>query len=183
MSVIYDLFGNAQTALKFSANRYATQLSALSVLGFNPISSTGDTRTWLDCDLIPKTSTCSGVKLATNGDGIVQDNEIGPSNNPLFGTSVASTPAPDLRREETWDYSASVQHQLVPGVSVLAGWYYTRSYDAQVTLNQAVSPASFIPVQITNPISNSPMTIYNLSPAFQGKVQNVVQNSDINHRD
>jgi hypothetical protein len=183
LGIIYDLFGNAQTALKFSASRYATQLSALSMLGYNPISSTGDTRTWLDCDLIPRTSTCSGANLPTNGDGVVQDNEIGPSNNPLFGTAVAATPDPNLKREYTWDYSASIQHQLLPGVSVLGSWYFTRSYNAQVTLNQAVDPSSYLALQVTNPVSGSPMTVYNLMPTFQGKVRNVVQNSDVNHRD
>jgi hypothetical protein len=184
IGVVYDLFGNAKTALKFSVNKYATQLSALSVLGYNPISSTGDRRTWLDCSLIPGTSTCSPTRLATDGDGIAQDNEIGPSNNPLFGSSVAATPDPNLRREYSWDWAASVQHELAPGISFLAGFYFTRSYDAQVTLNKALNlSSSYLSVPTTNPLTNEPLTVFNLNPAFQGQVQNVVQNSDINHRD
>jgi carboxypeptidase family protein len=183
ISVVYDLFGDAKTALKFSASKYATQLSALSLLGYNPISSTGDRRTWLDCNLVPGTSQCSSTVLPTNGDGIAQDNEIGPSNNPLFGSSVAATPSPNLAREYSWDYSASVQRELLPGVSVLGGWYYTRSYDAQATLNTAVSLSSYLSVPVTNPLTNAPLTVFNLDPAFQGLVHNVVQNSSINHRD
>jgi len=184
IGVVYDLFGNAKTALKFSVNKYATQLSALSLLGYNPISSTGDRRTWLDCNLVPGTSTCSPTPLATNGDDIAQDNEIGPSNNPLFGSAVAATPDPDLRREYTWDWAASIQHELVPGISVLAGFYFTRSYDAQATLNKALSlSSSYLSVPTTNPLTNDPLTVFNLNPAFQGQVRNVVQNSEINHRD
>ena len=184
IGVVYDLFGNAKTALKFSVNKYATQLSALSLLGYNPISSTGDRRTWLDCNLVPGTSTCSPTPFATNGDDIAQDNEIGPSNNPLFGSAVAATPDPDLRREYTWDWAASVQHELAPGISVLAGFYFTRSYDAQATLNKALSlSSSYLSVPTTNPLTNDPLTVFNLNPAFQGQVRNVVQNSEINHRD
>ncbi len=184
IGVVYDLFGNAKTALKFSVNKYATQLSALSLLGYNPISSTGDRRTWLDCNLVPGTSTCSPTPLATNGDDIAQDNEIGPSNNPLFGSAVAATPDPDLRREYSWDWAASVQHELAPGISVLAGFYFTRSYDAQATLNKALSlSSSYLSVPTTNPLTNDPLTVFNLNPAFQGQVRNVVQNSEINHRD
>lgn len=183
IGVVYDLFGTAKTALKFSVNKYATQLSALSVLGFNPISSTGDTRTWLDCNLVPGTSTCSPTILATNGDNIAQDNEIGPSNNPLFGSAVAAGTDPNLKREYAWDWSASVQHEVAPGVSALVGWYFTRSYDAQTTINTAVSLSSFLSIPTINPVSNQPLTIFNLDPAFQGRVANVVRNSDINHRD
>ena len=180
---MYDLFGNAKTALKFSASKYATQLSAISMLGYNTVSGTGDRRTWLDCDFVPGTSTCSGRALPTSNDGIAQDNEIGPSNNPIFGSSVAATPDPNLAREYSWDYTASVQHQIAPGVSLLAGWYFTRTYSAQATLNAAVNFASYVPVAVTNPLSGAPLTIFNLDPAFQGKVRTVVQNSDINHKD
>jgi hypothetical protein len=183
LGVVYDLFGDAKTALKFSASKYLTQYSAINFLGFNPISSTGDTRTWLDCDLVPGTSLCSGRVLPTNLDGIAQDNEIGPSNNPLFGTAVAATPDPNLKREYTWDYAASVQRELFPGVSVMGGWYYTRSYDAQVTINNAVSFASYTPVVTTNPTNGASLTVFNLNPSFQGKVANVVRNSSTNHRD
>ncbi|PYR16066.1 MAG: hypothetical protein DMF94_29570 [Acidobacteria bacterium] len=183
IGVVYDLFGNAKTALKFSVSKYSTQLSALSVLGFNPISSTGDTRTWLDCNLVPGTSTCSSTILPTNGDNIAQDNEIGPSNNPLFGSAVAAVPDPNLKREYTWDWSASAQHELAPGVSVLVGWYTTRSYNTQATINSAVTLSSYLSIPTVNPVSGQPVTIFNLDPAFQGKVANIVRNSDINHRD
>jgi hypothetical protein len=183
IGVVYDLFGNAKTALKFSVSKYSTQLSALSVLGFNPISSTGDTRTWLDCNLVPGTSTCASTILPTNGDNIAQDNEIGPSNNPLFGSAVAAVPDPNLKREYAWDWAASVQHELAPGISVLVGWYTTRSYNAQATINSAVTLSSYRSIPTVNPVSGQPVTIFNLDPAFQGKVANIVRNSDINHRD
>ena len=153
------------------------------MLGFNPISSTGDTRTWLDCNLVPGTSTCSSTILPTNGDNIAQDNEIGPSNNPLFGSAVAAVPDPNLKREYTWDWSASAQHEIAPGVSVLVGWYTTRSYNTQATINSAVTLSSYLSIPTVNPVSGQPVTIFNLDPAFQGKVANIVRNSDINHRD
>ena len=40
-----------------------------------------------------------------------------------------------------------------------------------------------LPVPVTNPLTNAPLTVFNLDPAFQGLVHTVVQNSSINHRD
>ena len=37
-----------------------------------------ENRNWSDCDFLAGTSTCSTAVLSTNGDGIAQDNEIGP---------------------------------------------------------------------------------------------------------
>jgi hypothetical protein len=54
-----------------------------------------DSRNWFDADLIPGTSTISGVARPTNGDGIAQDNEIGPSSSTTFGQRADRNPAPE----------------------------------------------------------------------------------------
>ena len=85
VSAVYDLFGNAKTALKFSVNKYLTPLSVFVFNPFAPNSVTPDTRIWFDTDMNPGTATPSGRVLPTNGDNIAQDNEIGPRQNNRFG--------------------------------------------------------------------------------------------------
>jgi hypothetical protein len=182
-SVVYDLLGNARTAVKFSANKYVATLGALYFNPYNPVGAGTDRRNWFDCDLIPGTSICSGVALGTNGDGIAQNNEIGPSSNNSFGFAAPRRADPNLKREYDWDYSVSVQHQLVSRVSVVGAWYHTRFYNLQRVKNVLVSPSDYAPFQATSPLNNGELiTIYNLNRARQGLVDNVVTNSEINHR-
>jgi hypothetical protein len=121
--------------------------------------------------------------LPTNGDDIAQNNEIGPTSNNRFGFTAPRRADPNLRREYDWDYSVSVQHQLVPRVSVVGAWYHTRFYNLQRVKNVLVSPSDYVPFQAASPLNNGELiTVYNLDRAKQGLVDNVVTNSDTNHR-
>jgi hypothetical protein len=183
LSAVYDVFGDARTALKVSAGRYLTPLSALY---FNPYafnSTTPDTRIWLDRDLVPGTANPSTIVLPTNGDSIAQDNEIGPRQNNRFGLAPEQRADPELQREYSWDYSASVQHELVPNLAVMAGWYSARTYDSQRTLNVLRTVNDYTSFQTPNPYKPETLTIFRLDPAKVGVVDNVTTNSDVNLRD
>jgi hypothetical protein len=183
ISMVYDLFGNARTALKFSANKYVGTLGAIYFNPYNPVGGASDRRNWFDCDLTPGTSTCSGQSLGTNGDDIAQNNEIGPTSNTAFGFASPRRADPNLTRETDWDYQVSVQHELLPRVSVIAGWYHSRFTNLQRILNERVSVSDYIPFQTPSPLNNGEMvTVYNLDPAKRGLVDNVVTNSDSNRR-
>jgi hypothetical protein len=186
VSVVYDLFGNARTAVKFSANKYVATLGAIYFNPYNPVGgAAADRRNWFDCAFIPGTSTCDPAQRnsPTNGDGIAQNNEIGPSSNNTFGFAAPQRADPNLKREHDWDYSMSVQHQLVPRVSVVGAWYHTHFYDLQRVTNVALSLLDYAPFQVPSPLNNGELiTIYNLNSARQGLVDNVVTNSGVNHR-
>lgn len=182
-SVVYDLFGDARTALKFSAGRFVetrgwVELNSL----YNPISSASEVRNWFDCDLIPGSSTCSGQMLPTNGDDIAQDNEIPPSTNPQFGFRGTLQPNPELERPASWDYSVSVQQEVASGVSVAAAWYHTYEDNTWGRQDRSITPDDFTPFLIPNPLGNGEMiTVYNLNPGVAtGDV--VMVSSDINKR-
>ena len=125
-----------------------------------------------------------GQVLPTNGDNIAQDNEIGPRQNNRFGLAPEQRADPDLQREYSWDYSASVQHEIRPNLSVMAGWYYARTYDAQQTINVLRSLSDYAPFQVVNPyIPTEMVTIFRLNNNKLGVVDNVTTNSSVNHRD
>ncbi|HEV8318380.1 MAG TPA: TonB-dependent receptor [Vicinamibacterales bacterium] len=166
LSAVYDLFGNARTALKFSASKYVAQLYTTFFYPYNPISQGNETRTWTDL----------------NGDDIAQDNEIGPSQNARFGLAADRRVDPDISREYTWDYSVSLQHELLSGVSVSGGWYYTRNYNALRSVNAARSLSDYTTFQTPNPLTGEMLTIYNLNRSAVGRIDIVDTNSDINRR-
>src|SRR5262249_23230866 len=126
LGAAYDLFGNGKTAVKTSLSRYVASQTVGFASQFNPLGGTvtgagfsgtgADTRTWTD----------------PNGDRIVQLSELGPTSNPLFGSTVLVTnPSADVKegwghRGYNWEYSASIQHEIRPRVSGSFGYFRRR---------------------------------------------------------
>lgn len=166
---VYDLFDDGKTALKMHVGKY---MRAFSTVGFaavyNPMVIQSDRRTWNDL----------------NGDDIAQENEIGAVNTPFNISGQSNRVAdPDIKRPYQWEYSAGVQRELFPGVSVSAGWVRRDFRRLFWTDNILVSPADYTIVSIPNPLSPSELIpIYNLNRTKLGQVQQVDRNSDLNRR-
>jgi hypothetical protein len=143
LGVSYDLFGNGKTAIKATFSRYVSQ----QVFGFpdsiNPFGAgvNSATRTWNDFnqDFIPR------------GDPLnpLPNGEFLGTINPAFGKSIITTrydPAVSQgwgKRPYNWEYSASVQHELLPRVSMEVGYYRRTFGNFTVTDNLDVTPADF----------------------------------------
>jgi hypothetical protein len=176
-SAAYDLFGDGKTAVKGSVNKYFAPWTGGYASRYANSAVLSESRNWYDADLNPGTSTISGVVLPTNGDNIAQDNEIGPSASGNFGTRSDRNPAPDLRNFSNWEYTASLQHQLFPRVSVTAGYFHRSYRDLMIIDRQQITNADYTSFTTTMPdFSNDPtlagvldpseiLTIYNLNSA------------------
>src|SRR5712691_1023391 len=166
---VYNLTGDAKTALKGSINKYNRNFTTDFANRYNPLVLQSDTRNWSDCDFLPGTSTCSTRVLSTNRDGIAQDNEIGPSNNLNFGLAPARHADPNLQRPYDIEYSLGIVRELVPGVSVTGAWYRRDTYNLEQQLNTLISVADYASFTTPSPLNNSePVLIYTLNRAKQG---------------
>jgi hypothetical protein len=121
MGVTYDVFGTGKTALKVTFNKYLEGLGTTGALsdGPNPIVRlvTSTTRPWTDGDL-DFTPDCDLLNYGANG-------ECGALvNGAIFGTVVPGTTYdPEVltgwgKRFNNWEFTTSVQHEVVPRVSV-----------------------------------------------------------------
>ena len=152
MGASYDVFGNGRTAVKVSLNKYVTAQGLQGTYGdtANPVNRLANvvTRTWTDadrdfvadCDL---TNVLAQDLRASGGDfcGVVSDTNFGKPTLSLnydpetlngWGT-----------RPFQWEFSTSVQHQIVPSMSVDVG-YFRRWYgNFGVTDNLTLSPVGF----------------------------------------
>ena len=154
----YDLFGTGRTALKVNAGKYVASQAAGYAQNFNGMTYSTQTRGWNDADR-------NGSILAANGS--IQFNEVlgGTSN---FG-QITTRPDPGLERGYNWEYSASVQHELVPRVSVTAGYYRRQFYNLQILDNQNVAASEWnqyslqVPTDSRLPTSGQPLPMYNLN--------------------
>jgi hypothetical protein len=160
----YDLFGNGRTALKANASKYIASAASGFTQTFNPMSYSTQVRFWADLD---------GNKSILDANGNLQRAEvIGGTSN--FG-QITSRPDPDLERGYNWEYSASVQHELMERVSVNAGYYRRQFYNLDVVDNQNLAPGDWNEFSITTPtdprlpLSGNPITMYSLNTNAVGR--------------
>jgi hypothetical protein len=153
LGLSYDLFGNGKTAVKASASRYVLGEGVTRASTINPIQSNNTmTRSWSDL----------------NGDRVLQgdpfnpaaNGELGASTNLSFGRPVISFRYdPEWargfqKRPYNWEFSAGVQHEVVPRVSVNAS-YFRRIYgNFTVTDNLLVGASDYSSYCVTSPVDS-----------------------------
>jgi hypothetical protein len=177
LSVAYDLFGDGRTAIKANYSKYYAPWTGNFVLFYANAVQTTDSRSWFDADLVPGTATISGAALATNNDGIAQDNEIGPSSSTTFGIRSDRNPAAGIQNFFNWETTASVQHQLMSGVSVTAAYYRRTYHELHITDRGQITNADYASFTLPMPSfsndatlsgildPNEVITVYNLNSA------------------
>jgi hypothetical protein len=189
MGVSLDLFGTGKTAVKVTFGRYPPDTAgtgAIDNVG-NPAANvaTSTSRAWTDanrnyapdCDLFNP----AAQDLRAGGGDV-----CGQWTNLNFGKSVATTTYDPAilagwgLRPYSWDLTATVQHELLPRVSVELS-YARRIYgNFLVTDNRAVGPSDFDPFTITAPVdsrlpgSGDGITLYDVKSAKFGQVDNFV---------
>ena len=178
----YDLFGDGRTAFKASAGRYVVQEANSITQNESPAAAANRSliRSWDDAngDFIPQGDPTIS---AANG-------EIGPSPNENFGKSILTQRldpgfAEGMNvRQYNWEFSTSVQHELVTGVSV-GGGYFRRIYgNFRIFDNLAVSPSDYDGYSITGPADsrlpgggNEQISdLYDLNPSKVGQVDRIL---------
>jgi hypothetical protein len=154
LGVAYDVRGDGRTALKASINRYvlATGLQGTFGQGSNPVQLLASTvtRQWNDTnkDFVPN---CDLTNPLANG-------ECGVMSDKNFGNATKTTAIdPSIvtgwgKRAYDWEFSAGVQQQVLPRVSVDFSFYRRWYGNFFVTDNLAVTPADFTQFSIVAPV-------------------------------
>jgi hypothetical protein len=189
--IAYDLFGNGKTAVKVGLNKYVKaqgiQNNYTSVIDPVNGSALTVTRSWHPS--VPPTNPnyyvpqCNLVNDFANGDcGTVSDTHFG-------GPTISTVSAPDVKegwgtRPYQWEFSAGVQQQVAPRVSLEVS-YFRRIYgNLTVTDNMAVAPSDYSPFYVTAPVDPrlpggggyTVGPLYDLNPTKVGvPLQNVLE--------
>jgi hypothetical protein len=186
LGAAYDLFGNGRTAIKLSVGRY-NDLSGLfytQVADPAQTSIRSTTRAWTDSNgnFIPD---CDLRDFARNGEcGAIANQNFGRINPNAVRFDDEVTRGWG-KRPYTWDIATEVHHQLVPGVSVSAGYYYNWDGNIRALLNEAVGTGDFDPYCITTPVDaglpggggQRTCGLYNVSASKFGQSRLVWKNS------
>ncbi len=157
LGAAYDLFGNGKTALKVAANKY---LVAPPPLAGNPATTliSSANRAWNDRTLNAATGVTGNFNFVPDCDltNVAANGECGPLPR-TFG-QAASAAAYDPAtyqgwgvRQYNWEFSGSVQHELVNRVSLDVG-YFRRIYgNLQVQYNRALPASAYDMYTVTAP--------------------------------
>jgi len=159
VAVAYDLFGNGRTALKGNVGKYmlgqALVVGGLaSQPGYN-VQLTSS-RSWIDnngnfipdCDLTRNTNqgpTQVGIDNQVDTCGAA----VGPNQNFYSNTLIPNLAVQDDarygwgKRPYSWEYSVSVQHELMTGLSINGGLFWRRFGNFLVTDNTSATVADF----------------------------------------
>jgi hypothetical protein len=169
----YDLFGNHRTAVKAGIGKFNSPIATGVVTNFNPMTLRSETLQWLN----RPTTACQShdpTGCYPQGDGF-GDGDIGPNPNPRFGQINGVNLDPNYRREYQWQYNVGVQRELKRGVTLNFIWFHLGNYQAIHVENYAVPLSAWTPATIYNPLDGTPITVYNLQPAYFGLTPNLHQ--------
>lgn len=146
VALVYDIFGNGKTAIKANVSKYTERIGSGYMRNVNPTTRGFSTRPWTD----------------SNNDLIPQLNELGAGTPFSGGTQIRY--ADDVNRPYQWEYTASVQHELFPSVGLTLSYFRRQYHDSIGTKNILVTPDTYLPVTIANPLTNEPLTVFNQRP-------------------
>jgi hypothetical protein len=149
--LIYDVRGNGKTAVKVTFNKYLRG-QTLNLLGTdpNPVNTmvTTATRAWVDGNSNFRPD-CNLLNFAAQDNRPGGGDLCGAISNPLFGSAARSATFDDIlrtgygNRETNWEFSAGVQHEILPRVSLDVGYFRRIWKNFRVTDNLAEAATDY----------------------------------------
>src|SRR3989475_4533785 len=171
--VVYDLFGNAKTAIKANINKYEQAQTINFADQFNPLVLEQPVVAWTDLNKDDIAQGELGCVYLTAGC------EINLSQlRQGFGTRAQTFPNPDIKRVYNVETALGVQHELIPGVQVNAGWFHRTFHNLPRQTNTLQSFSDYTLVNVVSPLDGSIIPIYNVSRAALTRVNYVVATDD-----
>ena len=159
MGLVYDLFGNGRTAVKYSLNRYNLSRTTGIAANYNPLLSQTATLPWVDKN---------GNDVA---EGTLRCNFTAPDCEINFATLSQNFGIAALNEygkyPRTWNLEngLEISHELLDGLSVAGSWWHGSFYNLTSTINQSWTLADYSPRTWYNPITGEPFTVYARSAA------------------
>jgi hypothetical protein len=156
VGVAYDLFGNGKTAIKVNVGRYLEMAVAgngnYSALLPSARIPTSVTRSWTDSNknFIPDCNLQSALANAECGQ--ISNLNFGKPNAPPSLSYDPNILQGWYNRPSDWIIGATVQHELLPRLSVSAGYIRRWLHNFTVTDNLAVTPSDFTQFSIAAPL-------------------------------
>jgi len=137
---VYDLFGNTKTAIKGSYGRYGTNTGTDIGANVNPANGAGN-------GVITWTYAWDGRPASQLTPAYV--GTLTPQAISAQTTTIAVDP--NLKDSYTDEFTAGIEHEIVPNLGVHATWVRKNQFDQWGIVNRAQGPSSWSPVAAIDP--------------------------------
>src|SRR5579864_6112120 len=161
VGVSWDPRGDSKSVVHVGYNRFTLSEGTRLAEALNPNSPSGQTFKW----------------IAPAGDTNPQLSEYFTPANFIgsFG-GIVTRVDPNLQRPYDDQVNAGYERQILGDLRVGVSYYY-RSTKQQISRTNAAAPRSaYSAITKTNPLTSQPITIYNLDPAYVGKIDYFLTN-------
>ncbi len=161
----YDPTGHGKTVIKGSASKYVQGVAMNLITAVNPLGFSTASVPWI----------CSGP-ACINGPTPSQLN-LSQFNGFVGGATTHLDP--DIKRPYSWEESLGIQQQVPGGIILSVTGWYRSTFDQIGRENLAVPASDYTQVAITNPVSGTPLIVYNQLPSTKGQVNYLLTNSRV----
>jgi hypothetical protein len=169
-NVVYDLFGNSKTAIKYGINRYNSSVGTLIANGFNTLSATTRQLPWTDLNgngipEVPSVYDAAGnpTYCTYQAPGCeINLTALRAANGTLFGTPADVATFDNYERTWNLEQSIEVQHELTKRVSVDVAWFHGEDHDLTQQVNKFRQQGDYTPFTIFNPVDGTPITVFGI---------------------
>lgn len=178
VALVYDVTGTGRTALKYSVNRYNQARTTGIAANYNPLLSQTAQLPWTD---VNRDDIAQGERGCTPYPSVgCEINFASLSAN--FGTAALNEYG---KYPRTWnlEHAVEIQHELMPNLSVSAGWWHGDFHNLTTTINQAWSAADYTPYTWYNPLTGAPFTVYARSTAATARATRNLDTYDPDRKD
>jgi len=163
-AVVYDLFGNAKTALKYSINRYNQARTTGVADDYNALADETATLNWTDLNGDDIAQGSRGCVYRTAGCEI--DFSTLPAN---FGTAALNEYGAYPRTwnlEQGWE----IQHELLPRLSLTGSYFHGTFHNLTTTINRSYTQVDYTPAIVYHPDTGEVLSdVYFLKPLARGR--------------
>ena len=159
MALVYDLFGNGRTAIKYSLNRYNLSRTTGIAANYNPLLNQTQTLPWRDVngnDVADGSLRCGNPVTFTPTSDCEIDFRTLPAN---YGIAALNEYGAYPR---TWNLESGleIQHELFSGLSVTGSWWKGNFHNLTTTINRSYTTADYTPYTFYNPTTGQPFEVY-----------------------
>jgi hypothetical protein len=196
-NAVWDVFGDARTAVKYSINRYNYGASTGVASSFNVLGLSSRVLLWQDKNgndypdgrmgynydsagvaTSYSSGVCTTTQVFTPGDPC----ELGTASllnaqGALFGTKASEQEYQGFPRRYILEQAFEVQHALTRRLSMTFALPRGDYKDFTKTVSPLIQPGDYIPITVFNPVDGSPMTRWSIKDAAtQARLNNSAAN-------